>query len=241
MVDEDEGVPHVEGHRSAFGSERIGRLREKLWRRAFSPLDAFIFEKAIAPAVSRIIGPLVSSLVGGTQVLDVGCGGGMIARSVAESSRCNVLGVDPSTSQVRRFNRHRRERPEVRAIRGRADALPFSTGAFDSLYSSCTWKHWPDAARAAAECARVVRSGGAIIVVEIDRAGTKDDWRRFVSAGRVPRGLRKMVIWFTLLMVAPVGPCATSLGASFDGLPVSPPKVSKLGDLPFLVCTTTVL
>jgi ubiquinone/menaquinone biosynthesis C-methylase UbiE len=215
----------------------LGALRERLWRRSFSPLDAFVFEKAIAPAVAKIIGPVVSGLVHGPQVLDVGCGGGLIAGSVAASCGATVIGVDPSSAQVRRFNKRHRKMDSLRALRARAESLPFSGASFDSLYSSCVWKHWPDSARGTAECARVLRPGGAIVFIEIDRSSSKEDWLRFASSGDVPTGLRHLVVWFTLKLVSPVAPDAASLRSSFDGLDVEMVSVSKMTDLPFLVCT----
>ena len=42
-------------------------------------------------------------------------------------------------------------------VQAGGEDLPFGSDTFDSLSSSCTWKHWPDPARGVSECVRVTR------------------------------------------------------------------------------------
>jgi SAM-dependent methyltransferase len=80
----------------------------------------------------------------------------------------------------------------VRFVQGSALELPFEAGDFDAVVSIGSIKHWPDAARGLAECARVLRPGGPLFVVEVDRGCRWDDARAFVDDWRMPRALRPL-------------------------------------------------
>ncbi len=216
------------------------RLTEGICRRSFSSPEALAYELTIAKALARVVQPAIKpGPVGLT--LDVGCGGGWLAHSVAGSSGATVIGLDPSASQVKRFTRARRpESARVGVVRGVAETLPFPDGTFDSVYSSCAWKHWPDPARGVAECVRVTRSGCTLTIVEIDGSSTPDEFRRFADRSRVPMGLRAAYVRFAMRTVVGVAPNAHALAESFTGVDVAPPVVSRLGDMPFNVATTII-
>ncbi|HEY5024114.1 MAG TPA: class I SAM-dependent methyltransferase [Acidimicrobiales bacterium] len=195
----------------------------------------------IAPALARLITPVIQAGVGGDSILDVGSGGGLVATSIALGDRRTVVGIDPSGSQVRRMWRQARHDPQVWPVRGRAESLPFGEDSFDSVYSSCAWKHWPDPAVGLAECVRVTRPGGALLVIEIDGASTIEEFRRFAREARIPFGLRDAYVRFAMRTVVGVAPDLTALTKSFEGLSVCLPVVTRMGELPFLVASTIVL
>jgi ubiquinone/menaquinone biosynthesis C-methylase UbiE len=172
--------------------------------------------------------------------LDVGSGGGRIALGVAQSGNHQVVGVDPSRAQVSRFARRSRAGVQASVIRADAEHLPFSDGAFDSLYSSCTWKHWPDPVQGISECVRVTRRGGTIVIIEIDGAGDEETFKRFAYTSQVPVGLRRAYVRFALRTVVGVAPHSTALAESFAGMPVHGLTISRLDEMPFLVAQATV-
>jgi ubiquinone/menaquinone biosynthesis C-methylase UbiE len=49
----------------------------------------------------------------------------------------------------------------------RAEALPFRDGAFDLVVSSLSFDHWGDQQDGLAECARVLRSPGRLVLVDL--------------------------------------------------------------------------
>jgi SAM-dependent methyltransferase len=219
----------------------LQRVTNGICRRSFSSPEAVAYEMTIAPALAKVVGPVVHELVTGSPILDVGCGGGRLAISVAERLSAAVVGLDPSLSQVRRLSRRRRNVPGVEPVRARVEDLPFGESVFDSVFSSCAWKHWPDPVLGLAECVRVTRPGGVLVVVEIDGSSSAEEFRRFAYASRVPVGLREAYVRFAMRTVVGVAPDSETLAHSFAGLNVRPPTVSRIADLPFLVAATTTL
>jgi ubiquinone/menaquinone biosynthesis C-methylase UbiE len=106
-------------------------------------------------------------LVGGAagSVLDVGCGTGRNLPLYHPGVR--VVGVDVSAEALARAHRRR---PEVPLVQGDAQALPFRTGAFDTVVSGLVFCSVPDAVRGLLEVKRVLRTGGTLRMLEHVRA-----------------------------------------------------------------------
>ena len=214
----------------------VERLADGVCRRAFSSPEAVAYELTIAPALSAVLEPLIRPLLTGLRVLDVGCGGGRIAERLGNDA-FSIVGLDPSRSQALRFARSTHAAAGV--VRARAEALPFANSSFDSVYSSCAWKHWPDPSIGTSECVRVTKPGGPIVVVEIDGSATPDEFWNFARRSRIPLGLRKAYLRFAMRTVVGVAPTRDRLASSFDGLPVAGLSVQRVDGLPFLLATAT--
>jgi ubiquinone/menaquinone biosynthesis C-methylase UbiE len=100
-------------------------------------------------------------LTGHPRILDVGCGPGSNGASFAAHG--SVVGVDMSPHALAYV---RARRPQTIPVRASAEALPFVTGAFDIALVFTVLYTVTDDARALHELARVVRSGGAVLLVE---------------------------------------------------------------------------
>jgi SAM-dependent methyltransferase len=104
----------------------------------------------------RAVAPLCS----GASVLEAGCGEGYGADLLARSARA-VLAVDydePTTRHVAwRY-------PAVATARADLMALPARSGAFDVVVSMQVIEHLPDQPGFLAECLRVLRPGGTLVV-----------------------------------------------------------------------------
>jgi ubiquinone/menaquinone biosynthesis C-methylase UbiE len=174
----------------------------------YSALDAWAYDRVVAPAVLELTRALEQRLLGdvprGGRVLDVGCGGGHLAVHVARRRPdLQVVGVDLSPRQVARAAaRARQAGVAARFVTGSALDLPFADGDFDGVYSVASIKHWPDQARGLRECARVLRPGGALAVSEADRGCRLDDAREFVARWRLPWLLRRpaLVLFHTYVV-----------------------------------------
>ena len=173
-------------------------------QRPFGRPEAAFYELVAAPAVRRIVGPILLDQLAAFDgpVLDVGCGGGAISRALRRTGR-RVVGVDPSVAQMRRTVGGSDPVPGVAAS---ATALPFAGGSFDAVVSSCAIKHWPSRDDGIAECVRLLRPGGRLVLVEIDGGQEGGDLRRFAAQTRIPPVLRGLYPQFARRTFVPVSP-----------------------------------
>ena len=104
--------------------------------------------------------------VRGRSIVDVGCGAGALARSLAERG-ATVLGVEPDPVQAER-NRDAPEADGVSFAEGRAEALPVGDDAVNGVIFGRSLHHVPEAAMrpALAEARRVLAAGGFLYVLE---------------------------------------------------------------------------
>lgn len=113
------------------------------------------------PEYAEQILPLVETWVpSGGVVVDLGCGEGQLARSVAARGS-RVVGVDASWAQIAEAAR----RGSVGPLHADVTALPIRSASVDAAIVCLVWEHVADIDEAVREAARVVRGGGWLIVV----------------------------------------------------------------------------
>lgn len=137
----------------------------------------------------------------GTRVLDLGCGGGLLAEPMAQAG-ARVAGVDISGSALRAASAHARQsRLEIDYLLSPAERLPLRDEAFDTVVAFDVLEHMENLPAAIGEIARVLRPGGRFIYDTMNRtllcrlmviwigerlwkggppSGTHD-WRRFIK------------------------------------------------------------
>jgi len=136
--------------------------------------------KNFDPAVeTEILGwPVTAALAGMTapRVLDVACGTGRLARTLLPQVAFDgtLVNVDLSARMLRHG------RPQCAAwserttwLRAPADRLPFAAGCFEMVACLEALEFVPNARAALAECVRVLRPGGLLLVT--NRIG-RDAW-----------------------------------------------------------------
>jgi ubiquinone/menaquinone biosynthesis C-methylase UbiE len=215
----------------------------KKWRKLerYSKLQSWAYDRFIAPAVTQFGGSLSDSIVQllpeGAQVLDVGCGGGQIAVGLAQRRPdLRITGIDLSSEQVARAVKRARERAlAVNFAQGDAMQLSFREGTFAVVYSVASLKHWPDEQRGLRECCRVLAPGGTLIVVEADRGCRLDDAYAFVSAVRVARLLRPLVLLYFRTFVAGLSIDLDEGRGLLEILGLEDTSVERTKDLPGLI------
>ena len=94
-------------------------------------------------------------------VLDIGCGGGYLDK-VLESSDWHVVGVDVSPDALQ-YCRRRGLQCLCRTDLQRC-SLPFKAESFDMVFAMDVLEHVEDDGHALAECRRVLKDGGLLIV-----------------------------------------------------------------------------
>lgn len=103
----------------------------------------------------------VSLCADARRVLDVGCGEGYGAHMLAETVGATVLALDYDPATLG----HVRERyPSLRAVAGNAVAMPVADARFDVVVSLQVVEHLWDQPGYVAECARVLRPGGLLVL-----------------------------------------------------------------------------
>ncbi len=123
----------------------------------------------------------VADLVRGADVLEVGCGTGLILQRLVPLAR-RVAGVDLSGEMLRRA---RGRVPTV--VQASALSLPFADGTFDVAVSFKVLAHVPDVRAAVAEMARVVRPGGHIALEFYNRGSLRALVKRLKRPSAVAR------------------------------------------------------
>lgn len=110
------------------------------------------------------------AVLGSKRVLDVGCGGGILAEAMAARG-ARVTGIDLSDKSLRVAELHRLE-SGAGVTYERAMAEEFAAqhaGEFDVVTCMELLEHVPDPASVVAACARLVRPGGQVFFSTINR------------------------------------------------------------------------
>jgi 2-polyprenyl-6-hydroxyphenyl methylase / 3-demethylubiquinone-9 3-methyltransferase len=145
----------------------------------------------------------------GLSVLDVGCGGGLIAEPLARMG-ARVTGLDPAVENVEAARRHAAGQGLDIAYRaGRVEELAVEGLAFDAVVCLEVVEHVPDPGAFLAACAALVRPDGLLLLSTLNRTlkayllailggeyvlrwlpvGTHR-WERFITPDELSRYLR---------------------------------------------------
>ena len=99
-----------------------------------------------------------AKLGGGAGAVDLGCGPGAATKALAEL--CPVIGVDMSDQALRLS----KTRGLERQVLGDGQKIPLASGQFDVVMGLDVFEHIPDDAAAFAECYRVLKPGGVLVL-----------------------------------------------------------------------------
>ncbi len=139
----------------------------------------------------------------GQKVLDVAAGNGNVSLAAARRW-CDVVATDYVPALLERAReRAVAERLDIEFREADAEALPFPDGSFDVVVSTFGVMFTPDQDRAAAELARVCRSGGKIGLANWTPEGFIG--QLFKTIGKhvaPPAGARSPALWGTRARIA---------------------------------------
>jgi ubiquinone/menaquinone biosynthesis C-methylase UbiE len=153
----------------------------------------------------RVADLALSAVPAPARVLDVGCGTGALLRRLAARlpGEADLAGVDPAPQMLAEA---RKRLDGVRLEQAAAEHLPFADASFDLVVSAMSFDHWADQELGLAECARVLRPDGCLVLADffapwllptrrtprraaalLMRTGFRDlTWRRLYNLGPFP-------------------------------------------------------
>jgi ubiquinone/menaquinone biosynthesis C-methylase UbiE len=132
---------------------------------------------------------LVERFGRGKDVLEVGCGTGLILQRIQRFARL-ARGVDLSPGMLARA----RERG-LDVVEGSATHLPFDDRSFDVTCSFKVLAHIPEVELALYEMARVTRPGGTLLAEFYNPLSLRGLWKRFGPAREVAPGTRENAVF----------------------------------------------
>lgn len=121
------------------------------------------------------------------QLLEVGCGGGILLEEFTEMG-FTVTGVDPSVSSLVTAVEHSMKRNlNIRFVKGSGESLPFQTGTFDVVLCCDVLEHVRDLPKVISEISRVLKKDGILVYDTFNRnifskigvVKIMQDWKRW--------------------------------------------------------------
>jgi SAM-dependent methyltransferase len=126
----------------------------------------------------------------GAEILDAGCGTGLVGLALAERGHTRLVGFDLSTGMLERSasRRYRDRGVYAELIQGSLlDRLPFEDGRFGSVVSVGVFTLGHVDGSAFAELARVTESGGHLSITfrddAVDHLGYRAEQQRLIDSG----------------------------------------------------------
>ncbi len=100
-------------------------------------------------------------------MLDLGCGTGYLLRTLARrySDAEQFVGIDAAPAMVRTANAVTQDDRLTFAV-GVAEQIGYPAETFDLIVSTTSFDHWSDQQAGLCECARVLRPGGRLVLVD---------------------------------------------------------------------------
>lgn len=145
--------------------ERMGKPLESLTVEDLAPVDHF--HARGLPATVELADRL--PIQPGQHLLDIGCGLGGPARTIARRFRCRVSGIDitpPFVDAAERLTQILRMEDAVEVRLGDGQQLPYGDAQFDGAYAQHVTMNVANRRRFFAEAYRVVKPGGCFALTE---------------------------------------------------------------------------
>ena len=163
----------------------------------YAPLDESLHPRphTMLYAVAAARGVDASSLV-----LDIGSGRGNHTCALARQFGCRIVGLDLAQIHVEQGQARAVQEgvsDQVSFVQGNIEALPFAAAMFDFLWSRDMLMHVPDLPQALAECARVLKPAGYMLLyttIATGRMEPKEAARLYEALGLVPQSMDESTV-----------------------------------------------
>jgi len=136
---------------------------ERLYRQASSLLDT---ERQLWPSLG---------ITTGQQVLDLGCGSGVITRELARQVYpAQTVGVDISKTLIDKglstyTESGQRTQENISFHQGNVYSLPFPDNSFDVVYARLLFQHLSAPSDALTSILRILKPGGKLCILDVDK------------------------------------------------------------------------
>ena len=132
------------------------------------PREALRLEQKVDP-FAWVQKYLAHRVYPGAEVLSVGCGPGVILRSVANlHSSVRATGIDISRDRLQQAMERNRGNSRVQFVCGDAQSMEFQSNSFDLVYCRMLLQYLKEKERAVSEMARVSKPGGTVLLQDLD-------------------------------------------------------------------------
>jgi ubiquinone/menaquinone biosynthesis C-methylase UbiE len=177
----------------------------------YSSLSSYLYDRYISPAIQKQNQLLydevflIDNLANGSKMLDIGCGSGSLLHDLyLRNPTFKLYGIDQSKDQLKRANqRIKNLSDKIYFLRANAENLPFPDESFDFVMSVGVLKHITDKRKALEESARVLKPGGKMFIIEVDKDCSEERIKYFVGETAFPLLIKKL--WYRLFKKHVVG------------------------------------
>jgi ubiquinone/menaquinone biosynthesis C-methylase UbiE len=207
----------------------------------YTSFHAWSYEAIVAPAVYQsrhvIDERFLPYLPEHAHILDVGCGGGKFTKYVADQRPdATVIGIDLARPQLDRAAKLLRGYGDrVRIESGDATSLAFGDNTFDGVLSYGSIKHWTNRDIGLAECLRVLKPAGPLLVTDADRSATFEDCQSFIANYSTPGFLGGPNLAFFRTWIAGRSLDLDDLRDLASRVELADKDVSRIPDFPLLM------
>ncbi len=118
------------------------------------------------------------------RLLDMACGNGRFLAQILETwPRLKAFGLDLSPAYVAEARRRLADWPQAELVQGQAEAAPFEDHSFDAITCVYLFHELPPRVRGdvAREMARLLKPGGALILMDSLQSGDNDDLEQMLE------------------------------------------------------------
>ncbi len=107
-------------------------------------------------------------LSAGDEVVDIGCGNGLLTEEIARAvgPKGRVIGIDPSQDMREPAQKRCQDFPTVQIIDGLADALPLQANSVNKAVAVQVLEYLPEIPAAISEAYRVLKAGGRFVAID---------------------------------------------------------------------------
>lgn len=117
---------------------------------------------------TKLIDPIIFQFLGERKydaILDAGCGNGYLLKILARKAQ-RIVGIDASKKLLTAAAKNTKELSNVSIVPGDiAQKLPFDSCSFDVIIANMVLQYLPSLETFASESARVLKTGGLLIVI----------------------------------------------------------------------------